>query len=241
MNGYWFIPTYLGLYLLSPVLNSFIETTNLKRLKWYIIIFYVFFTIDALPFSSQYTNNGFSIYSFCGLYLIGAYIKKSNFANLMQFSSKKRILIYIVGVTIVIAISALLVSILFHKGGSALHNFPLSPIAYNNPLVIVQSILIFTLFLKLNIRSKLVNWCAGSAFALYLLHMHPAIKQDYYALSHSFYQQSFFNQYLSILLLIIAVVIIAVPTDKIREWIFDNLYASINKFLKKTKILRCRQ
>lgn len=235
MNGYWFIPVYLGLFILSPILNSFIETSSLKKLKWYIIIFYIFFTIDAFPYSSQYSNSGYSIYSFCGLYLIGAFLKKGNIVNHKWFSSKRLISIYLIAITAVIAISTILISTHFQKSGSALQLFPLSPIAYNNPLVIIQSILIFILFLKIKIQSNLVNWCASSALAIYLFHMHPAIKQDYYTLSNYFYQLSFLNQYLSILLLIITVAIIAIPVDKIREWLFDCLYISIKGLGDKLK------
>lgn len=224
MNGYWFVGAYLGLYILAPILNAFVEKSTMRQFKWYIIIFYIFFTIDALPYSTGYTNSGYSIYSFVGLYLIGQYIKRSDVGSLSLFQSKSKILLCILGVTLLIAISGLAVCAIFHRGGADLQLFPLSPIAYNNPLVIVQSILIFMFFYKLNIKSNFINWCAAGALAIYLFHMHPDIKQDYYGFARALYDESVFTQYLSIITLFIAIAIIAIPVDKLRAWIFDRLY-----------------
>ena len=131
MRGYWFIPAYIGLYVFAPLINAFVEKSTEKELLWYIVIFYIFFTIDALPFSTRYTNSGYSIYSFIGLYLIGRYLRVSDFCNLKAFSSKRKIMLWIFIVTILIASGALCIAAIFHKGGADLQLFPLSPFAYN--------------------------------------------------------------------------------------------------------------
>lgn len=226
MTGYWFISVYIGLYIFAPLLNSFCENSSLKQLGLYIIIFYIFFTIDAMPFSSHYSSHGYSIYSFCGLYLIGQYLRRSNIMNLSIFDSKYMLFCYIFLVTLIIAICALVLELKVNKGQD-LQLFPLSPFAYNNPLVILQSVLIFIFFSKIKIKSNIINWIATASLALYLLHMHPDLKQYYYAYSHRLYSNSLPLHYLSILLLFLSVAIVAIPLDKLRIWIFNKAYNRI--------------
>lgn len=234
MNGYWFVTVYIGLYILAPLLNSFVEKSSIRQLKWYIVIYYIFFTIDAMPFSSNYSMHGYSIYSFCGLYLIGQYLKKSNIMNLPIFNSKLKIFCYIIFVTFIIAASSLILELKVHKGQD-LQLFPLSPFAYNNPLVILQAVLIFIFFSKIKIKSNIINWIATGSLAMYLLHMHPDLKQYYYAYSRQLYENTLPSQYLLILLLMISVAIVAIPIDKLREWIFKKLYYKITSFKKSYK------
>lgn len=180
-----------------------------------------------MPFSTNYSNRGYSIYSFCGLYLIGMYLRKSNIINRKFFNSKANILSVLIIVTIFIALGGLSVSLLFEKGRAGLQLFPMSPISYNNPLVIIQSILIFILFTKLSFNSKVINYMAGSALAIYLLHMHPDLKDSFNAYVREMYDYSLLNQYLSIMLLMIAITLIAIPVDKLRLQLFNKLYDRI--------------
>ncbi len=229
MSGYWFISTYIGLYLFAPLLNAFVEKSTCKELLWYTLIYYVFFTIDGLPYSSFYSNSGYSIYSFIGLYLIGRLLRTYEWDKYKIISAKWKIGLWLIAVTILITLGSLFISSTFHKGGADLHKFPLSTFAYNNPLVIIQSILIFILFLKLKFNSKFINWCGVSVIALYLLHMHPDLKLNFYDFAGELYMIPVLDQYLTITLLIIAVALIAIPVDKIRAWMFDMIYDKASK------------
>jgi len=44
----WFIPAYLGLYLISPVLNQYAEHEDAKRFGWYLLIFFALQTFFDL-------------------------------------------------------------------------------------------------------------------------------------------------------------------------------------------------
>ena len=41
---------------------------------------------------------------------------------------------------------------------------------YCSPVLILNAVLLFLLFSRLHFKSKLVNWLAGSGFAIYILH-----------------------------------------------------------------------
>ena len=238
MSCYWFIPAYIGLYVLAPLLNGFVEQSSKKRLLKYIIVFYIFLIIDSLPFASNYTLNGYSIFSFCGLYLIGSYIRISRFSSLKIFQSKTKIFILFLLITLIITIETMVFSMVLNKGKTDLVSCLLSPLSYNNPLVIIQTILIFIFFSKLKIHSNLINWMSVSALSIYLLHMHPAIKQDFYGYVQYLYSVPILSQYISLLLLFISVLLIAIPLDKIRLLIFNNLYEFFESNWNKKKSVK---
>lgn len=236
MTGYWFIPAYIGLYVMSPILNSFINSSDNKHLLRYIIIFYIFQLLMSVPFLGVDSfQNGYSILSFCGLYMIGAYIKKASVCELTIFQTKTKVFGWIISVTLIIAASVLAAGVVFHRSGDKLVTTPLISFVYNNPLIVVQSILIFIFFVKLKIRSNFINWCAGGALAIYLLHMHPNIKSDYYSFAEQLYSESIEIQYLSIILLFIAVALIAIPVDKIRAWLFNTVYDKASNLLSASR------
>jgi surface polysaccharide O-acyltransferase-like enzyme len=72
----WFIKAYIGLLILSPILNTFIENTTEKQLRWTIIYFYIFQTLYGwFPGGAQFFEYGYSTMSFIGLYLLARYLR----------------------------------------------------------------------------------------------------------------------------------------------------------------------
>ncbi len=224
LNAYWFIPAYLGLYLFAPVLNAFSDKATNKELFIWIGLFLLFQTLDSLPYSQRFTGSGYNIISFCGLYMIGRLLKRGVLVTLKCFNRRYKLIIWIVGVTLILAIAAYFLYLITGRDGGGLQSFPLSPLAYNNPLVIFQSSLIFMLFMTFNFKSRFINWCAVSALAIYLLHMHPNLKQLYYGYSRELYSLDVINHYLRVILLMISVAIVAIPVDKLRMHLFDKSY-----------------
>lgn len=239
MTGYWFIPAYMGLYIMAPVLNAFINKCDNKCLFKYIVYFYIFQWFMSIPIvGAGLFQNGYSILSFCGLYMIGAYLKKAQSFEKQIFSKKSKVLGCILLITIFIAFSVLAFGILFNRSGLKLVTTPLVTFVYNNPLIIIQTILIFIFFVKLKIHSKVINWCAGGALSIYLLHMHPTIKETYYGFAQALYSETILMHYLSLLLLFIAVALIAISVDKIRVWMFNIIYDKGSKLLKRQLYIR---
>lgn len=72
----WFVVTYAALYLLAPVLNSYVATVSGKSFKQLLIAFFAFQTIYG--WMAPETNNisfGYSVFSFAGLYLLARYMR----------------------------------------------------------------------------------------------------------------------------------------------------------------------
>ena len=72
----WFIWAYLGLMLLAPVLNKFIDYATKEELRNYLFVFFVLQTVFGYLSSywSWYTY-GYSTISFIGLYMLTRYIR----------------------------------------------------------------------------------------------------------------------------------------------------------------------
>lgn len=72
----WFVLSYLGLYLLAPVLNSFIENSPRRTLALFLVAFFVFQTLygNFSPCKS-FIGRGYSAFSFVGLYMLARYVR----------------------------------------------------------------------------------------------------------------------------------------------------------------------
>lgn len=76
-RDYWFVKSYILLYILAPVLNAYIEEASEVLLKRTIIFFYLFQTLYGFvsPESTGFFIGGYSTISFMGLYLLARYIR----------------------------------------------------------------------------------------------------------------------------------------------------------------------
>ena len=87
--SHWFVVSYLGLCLLSPILNAWLEKADDSLLLKYIAIFYIFSTLFGYIFYAKFHrpvdfNEGMSILSFVGLCLVGALIRRNSFSWLRK-------------------------------------------------------------------------------------------------------------------------------------------------------------
>ena len=104
--------------------------------------------------------------------------------------------------------------------------------SYEVPLVILQAIFLFLVFGKMHLSSKFINWCASSCLAIFLIHMHPSIKEiGYYAITESFYNMPIWQHCIYLILLITGVFFGSILIDKIRIVISDFVYLIIEKFV----------
>ena len=162
---YWFVPAYLGLYCLSPVLNAFIEKASFKT---YTAVLAAFFILEfafgwATPLGSY--DNGYSLISFLGLYLLSRYLN-IHCPRLKTVSAWIYFLIFAL---------ATLLPVLGSVLGPRMIGRDLEPYCYCSPFVIAASAALLLAFSRLKIQSKAINWIAASVFSVYLVHQHPMV------------------------------------------------------------------
>lgn len=166
----WFVGSYLGLLLLSPILNKFIENSDKKELRIFLLLFYISVFLFGYITDTFKFANGYSPIAFVGLYLIGRYIRLYGTERFFNLTKLHYLGIY--------GISALFCTLLF-CGILLIYPHPEKiaylTTSYTSPFNIISSIALFLLFTKFRIQSQLINNISCSAFSVYLIHCDPNI------------------------------------------------------------------
>lgn len=176
--SYWFIPSYLVLYVLSPALNAFTESAPRST---FILLLVTFFTVQFIygRFGDQaHFQAGHSTLSFIGLYLLARFCRK--------YPSKWSTLSVAANIAIWLGITLALSLFNHFTGEGTLLGGP----HYNHPAVIAASLFFFLAFTRMDFRSKVVNWLATSAFAIYVIHMNYLVAPYYRAAMVQLYESS---------------------------------------------------
>lgn len=106
--------------------------------------------------------------------------------------------------------------------------------SYNSPSIILQAMFLFLVFGRIQLQSRFVNWCAASCLSIFLIHMHPAIKNiGYYHFTESLYALPFL-EYAGILILLVAGIFMgSILIDKIRIYLSILVYNLICSFYRR--------
>lgn len=161
-DGYWFVLGYLGLFLISPLLNMFIEYASKKDFQIVLLSYFVFQSYVSWLSGWYNYYDGYSIIMFAGIYLTAAYVRKYPIEWIEQRAS----LLWIITILVITAIA----TFSLWKFGHAARQ-----IRDDNPLIILAGILMLLSFKQLTFQSKIVNWLAASSFAVYLIHYSPFV------------------------------------------------------------------
>lgn len=206
----WFVVAYTGLYLLSPILNSFVKNNSKTTFRKVLIAFLLFQTYGWLGGGIGFLAGGYSTFSFIGLYLMARYLNIYNPIN-----CKMGGVIYI--------ISILLMTGLF--GIVTLTNIQINVYAYDNPLVILGAIglLLRGSVLKLK-YNKFINWISSSVLAVYLFHMSPFTGYYYGYIFKRIYNTFSGIECIGIMFLAMtSIFIIAILLDQPRKFLWGRI------------------
>lgn len=214
----WFVPAYIGLYMIAPVLNKFMDSCSISGLGRYILFFYLWSTLIGYLCVSREFNEGMSIISLTGLYMIGNYIRRTNI-RIFNLSPGVNLAIYF-------CLGLVLSAVYFAALGLGINK---CPIGYLNPIVILMSVYLFLFFQRLNIgQLKVVNYIAVSAFAVYLFHMHPAIEGEYNRICNALINEGS-KAFLMVPLFFVAIFLFCILIDNVRLFIFNHIWRLYGK------------
>lgn len=165
---FWFVNSYLALYLISPFLNKLIHSISKKALEILIFILVLLFSVRVsfLPLSwSQDSSGGMGIIWFVVLYILAAYIR---LWYQHQGSYNKYIVIYFC-----ISFFILLMKKVLIIAGI---NIDLSSkfYGYSSITVLSSSVMLFLYFIYRKPMplelSKIINKIARHSFSVYIIH-----------------------------------------------------------------------
>ena len=225
-----FVMCYIVMYLMTPVLNAFVERASRIQFRNMLIGFYVW----AFLFGwFLHTDNGFaggnSALSFIGLYLLARYIRIH--CILPSQLQKARIWGIIWFATVLIVTTTVWASSYFGfslKVSNVLLNMTTS---YLSPNVILAAVSLLLCFAHIQLKSKAVNWIAASAFASVLTHGY-AMNDVYIPLIQDLYKVSplvtFLCEAVGIML---AYLIFSVVFDKPRMYLWGKVYPHLDRWV----------
>lgn len=219
---YWFVLEYLGLMVVSPLLNVFVEKSTKNELKSLLIAYFCFQWVYGWIFDDFIGFKwGYSTYSFIGLYLLIRYIRK--FKPVWSQQSMKKFFLLYVMLAIFSTILYLFITIIDIP--FVVDFFRNKILSYNSPLVILSAIFFILAFSKLNLSNrKFINLAGASSFAIYLIHCHPLLFSYYAELMRFIFQNYKGIEYLTIFITILLVIsIICILIDCIRIYLWKTI------------------
>lgn len=168
---YWFIRTYICLYLFSPVLNKYLtEITGRQRILLIITLSFISIYLGTSHGDSSLLD-GKNLANFSLLYVMGntlsAYKKQWS-----RWSNKVLIPTYIIFNLLVVSVFCTFADTIISKILWRI-SFP-----YCSPLLILNALLFFVIIGKYRLHSKWINYVASSMFAVYLIHCQPFIEEN---------------------------------------------------------------
>lgn len=223
---YWFMRTYLILYLFSPVLNNYLDKSSNKEVLRLIVVLFFSSTYIALVQGDDNLIDGKNLTNFMLLYVIGHYIrvKKDDINEINKF--------YVIFIWLIINVALVLAYVFLNNELWRTMIMNLS-FTYASPFLIMNGILFFIIFFNIKIKSQKINYIATSVFAVYLLHCQPFILNSVIGpVVHKLIDYSGANIILLISLLAVLsaiIFIICVVVDKL----FTPLWRIVNTTLKR--------
>ncbi len=164
--SYWYFVAYSGVYAVMPFLNKGLNALDAKSFK--VLVFVLLFSFSALAFwePGNTVQHGYNVFWLMIMYIVGAYVK------LYKPVVNKIVLIIIYFVCCLVNFVALV------EHGSMENMFFY---AYPSISTVGASIAFFLLIMRLRIKYEwmkcLLRLGAPMAFAVYLIHDHPYVRQ----------------------------------------------------------------
>lgn len=162
-GGGWFVASYIGLYIISPILNYFVRYSSIRQHGFTTLAFIGFEVLFGDSLSVEFIVMGYSTFSFIGLYLLAAFLRK-----IEDKFTLRNCLTISVGCIIM---NAIIYTIADLYGFIAVRDLFFN---YINPLVIIEAASILLLFTKIAppyYTCRYISALSASCFAVYLLHV----------------------------------------------------------------------
>lgn len=223
---YWFFTCYIGMLVLSPLINGFVNHADKKTLYIVgIIIFLVFSVYGAYSLHhGDYFKlaNGYSVIWFIPMYALGAIINKTEFY--------KKIPVYVALPTLVICfVSTWLVKINSVGADTTLVPLSKSLVNYISPTMVIAAVMAVCLFAKINVKHRflagLITFFSSSAFSVYLIHDNNYFRDN--IIVGAFKAVDDYSPamlVLNVLAIVLTIFVVCVLIDKIRVLIFKLLH-----------------
>lgn len=163
-SEYWFIRTYLALFLLAPLINRYNESSSDLEQFFLLSVFGILsIYIGCIAKDPKYVD-GKNIINFLFLYQLGSTFRRHESLIREKWGLKSLIFAFA-------AVSVLETLVLFFTHGSYVgHLVWRVTYPYSSPCLIANASLLFLIFTRITFSSSWVNTLAKGCLAVYLIH-----------------------------------------------------------------------
>ena len=178
LEQYWFMTSYLVMYILSPVLAMGVKALSQKKLKMVTLLMVTFMCIEKsiLPVQIKFDQHGYDALWFICLFLVAAYIRLYGIKVLEK--PLNAMLLYVAGCALMM-VEDFALSIVYGKTGEMGHLVG-TPYHYNHIFNLLASVGLFMFFLQIKLKdgrfSNFVCRIAPYTLGVYLLHEHIYVR-----------------------------------------------------------------
>ena len=162
-SHFWFVKTYLYLFLVSPMINLWLMNAT-ERQRWYMVAVFAFVACYmAMTKGDASMSNGKNLTNFIYFYLVGHQLHYYR-DRWMNIKTSTLVLCYILFNVVIFGTEYYMYGNIVGKLVKSL-SFP-----YHSPLILVGAIMFFMIIGKQHIQSRFINYVAASSLAIYLIH-----------------------------------------------------------------------
>ena len=162
-SHFWFVKTYLYLFLVSPMINLWLQNAS-ERQRWYMVAAFAFIACYmATSKGDGSLSNGKNLTNFIYFYLVGnqLYYYKEKWMNIKT----NTLLVCYIAFSV-----AIMTAEYYMYGNTAGKMIKSLSFPYSSPLILIGAILFFMIIGKQHIQSRFINYVAASSLAIYLIH-----------------------------------------------------------------------
>lgn len=235
LEQYWFMTSYLVLYILSPILAMGVKALSKKNLEILMVVFLVFMCVEKsiLPVQIVFDKRGYDALWFICLFLVAAYIRLYG----IKFLEKKLwAAVFYLGGTMMTLVESMAIQGVYEKTGELEHLVGTTH-HYNHLFVFLASVGLFMFFLQVKIKdgwfSRLVCKIAPYTLGVYLLHEHVYIRYLWPKWFGCEKVQGTVSLIISALTAVVVVFVVGIFVDFIRSFLFKA--GSKLLYVKKSK------
>ncbi len=213
-SSQWFVTSYFYLMALSPIINGVLQRTTFREHLWIVLALIVINCVGGWWFEMVFNETGYTVYHMIFIYCLG-YVLRECLDRKKQFPW-----LPVAIVTFVCSVAGVMLMMQHMKYFKV--------IAYNNPVIVLESLAFFVIFTTFKFKNRFVNWVASTSFAVYLIHMHfsvwphvlrPILSDIYDTYSGDGY--ALIGTGIGVALFVVCTLI-----DKPREWLFNKILSS---------------
>lgn len=217
--NFWFIRCYIALYLISPILNKFIEHSSKDLSRRVVILFAALDVVMGWGLDCLQFDGGYSLLHFMVIYLIARYIHVHG-TRVLSYDKKWDLSIYLlisIAAPVLVIVSYYLLPVVWHHSGRLF--------LYNSPFVMLSSVCLCLFFAKLKFRSRIVNFVGASAFAVFLIHGDALISKKLLPefCTQMFHSYDIFSFSAIITVSIIILFLVSIFVDQFRKWLWKYI------------------